>query len=287
MTSSRVKAVTRPEFDQLRRAGMFRFTARPRIEAAPFVIGWTKDTGAVSRLVAEHLIRASHAAGFCQIEPASFYSLGGVTVNDDVAQFPQSRFFYSERDRVVTLRADEPQSDRYEFLNAVLDLADVYGRAETLYTVNGLAALTAHTVARRVFGVFNDPALQTRLRQWVPADMSWQGPPHASTYLLWLAHRRNLPAAGLWVEVPFYLSSHKDYQAARTVISRLSAMLGVDLEFRQLDRLAAEQQERLAHLEDNPDTADKIRTLEEGGSLDRQEQVELAEAAGQALKSLG
>lgn len=275
MSSSKAKLAMTPE--------VFRFTAQPRLEGASFIIGWTKDTGSVSRLAADHLVKASGSSSFCQIEPAGFYSLGGITVDEDVAQFPQSRFFYSEQSQMVVLRADEPQSDRYEFLSAVLDLTEQHGKADALYTINGIAALTPHTADRQVFGIFNDPAMQRRLRQFVPVDMSWQGPPHTSTYLLWLAGRRHLHGAGLWVEVPFYLADHEDFHAAKAAVSLLSMMLGQSLDLRELDRLAAEQDEKLALLEDDPATEEKIRALEEGESLDRQGQLELIEAAAEVL----
>jgi proteasome assembly chaperone (PAC2) family protein len=274
---------TRPE-DRLGPAEALRFTSRPDLEGIPFIIGWTKDTGTVARLTADYLIAASDSRGFCQIEPTAFYSLGGVPVTDNVAQFPQSRFFYSPSNRIVVLRADEPQSNRYEFLNAVLDLPDRGGKAEALYTVNGIAALTAHTGARRISGIFNNPVLQGALRQWVPADLNWQGPPHASTYLLWLAGRRHLPGAGLWVEVPFYLADYDDYQSAKATVSLLSMILGLDIDLARLDRLAADQDEKLAQLFDDPRTAEKIHALERGESLDRQDQLDLIEAAGDALK---
>jgi predicted ATP-grasp superfamily ATP-dependent carboligase len=307
MNSSKVKPAMNPDVDwaaagpptpgrirgfaSLERAELFRFTSRPRLKRPSFVIGWTKDTGAVSPLAADYLIEASGGSDFCQIEPAGFYSVGGVTVSDDVARFPQSRFFYSDQTPIVILRADEPQSNRYEFLGAVLDLAEHYGkedlsepgRAEALYTVNGIAASAAHTVARRVFAVFNDAAAQRGLQQLVPAGANWQGPPHVSTYLLWLAGRRHLPGVGLWVEVPFYLSDYEDYQSVKAVASLLGMMLGWDLDVGRLNRLAAEQNEKLAQLQSDPGIADMIHALEEGQSLDRQEQTELSEAAGNIL----
>ena len=281
-------------FASLQRAELFRFNSRPRLKRSSFVIGWTKDTGAVSPLMADYLIKASNSNDFCQIEPADFYPVGGVTVTDDIARFPQSRFFYSERNPVVILRADEPQSNRYEFLSAVLDLAEHYGktdlrepsRAEAIYTVNGITALTAHTTARHVFGIFNDDILQRSLRQFVPAGANWQGPPHVSTYLLWLAGRRHLPGVGLWVEVPFYLADYEDYESVKAAVSLLSTMLGWDLDLGELNRLAAKQEEKLAELESDPGIADMIHTLEEGQSLDKQEQTELIEAAGNALYGL-
>jgi len=261
-----------------------RFSSQPRLERSSFIAGWTKDIGAVSRLAADYLIKTSDAGAFCQVDPAGFYAVGGVTVTDDVAQFPLSRFFYSQSHSAVILRADEPQSNRYEYLSAVLDLAQQYAGATGLYTINGIAALTAHTTPRRVFGAFNDVAMQRRLQQLVPSDANWQGPPHVSTYLLWLAGRRHLPGVNLWVEVPFYLADYEDHQSVKAVVSLLSMMLGWELDLSELDRLAADQSGKLALLEDDPEIREKIRALEGGLSLNRQEQTELTEAVGSALK---
>jgi proteasome assembly chaperone (PAC2) family protein len=254
------------------------------MEQSSFIVGWTRDIGAVSRLAADYLIKTSGGSSFCQIEPTGFYPVGGVNVLDDVAQFPQGRFFHSQSRSAVILRGDEPQSDRYEFLNAVLDLAQHDAKATALYTINGIAALTAHTTARRIFGVFNDVAMQRKLQQLVPADANWQGPPHMSTYLLWLAGQRHLPGVSLWVEVPFYLSDYEDHQSVKAAVSLLSMMLGWELDLGELDRLADDQDHKLAQLEDDPEIREKIRALEDGEPLGRQEQEELIEAVGSALK---
>jgi proteasome assembly chaperone (PAC2) family protein len=263
---------------------MFRFTSRPPLEKASFIVSWTKDTGAVSEVVADRLVKASSASDFCQIDPAHFFPVGGVTVEDDIAQFPESRFLYSAASKAVILRSDEPPFHRYDFLNGILDLAQYNGQADTLYTVNGIAAVIPHTATRRALAVYNDPVLQKKLRPFVSGGMTWQGVPNLSTYLLWLARGRNLPGVGLWVEVPFYLADHEDLWSVKSAVSLLSIILGQEWDFGELDRLIDDEEERLARLrKDDRDIDAKIRTLEEGHSLSRQEQMELAEAVQSAL----
>jgi predicted ATP-grasp superfamily ATP-dependent carboligase len=265
---------------------MFRFTSEPVLEKTSFVIGWTKDAGAVSGRTADYLIEASGGGSFCQIEPTGFFPVGGVTVADDIAQFPESRFFYSQTGNFVTLRSDQPPTRKYDFLNGVLDLAQHNGRAEALYTVNGIPALLPHTATRRVFGVYNDPVMQKKLRSFVSSGMTWQGVPHASTYLLWLARSRGLPGAGLWIEVPFYLTDHEDFWAIKSAVSLLGIVLGQHWDLGKLDRLIDEEEEEFIQLrKDDRDIDAKIRNLEEGHSLDRQEQMELAEAVQNALRN--
>jgi len=264
---------------------MFHFTAQPRLERPSFIIGWTRDIGGVSSITTEYLTTVMDADSFCQIDPAGFFPVSGVSVEDDIAQFPESRFFNSERDNVVILRSDEPQSHRYRFLNAVLDLAEHYGGAEALYTINGVASMIPHSADRRVFGVFNDPALQARLLPSITANMDWQGPPHTSTYLLWLAKNRHIPGAGLWFEVPFYLANYEDARAIKAAAQLLNEAIGADYDVSELDEDILDQDEMLEQLrEDNPEVDARIRALEEGETLNQQEQVELAEAVQSALK---
>jgi hypothetical protein len=264
---------------------MFRFTSQPTLEKASFVVGWTEDAGAVSGRAADHLIEVSGAEGFCQIEPVGFFPVGGVTVEDDIAQFPESRFHYSQASHTVIFRSDPPPSRKYDFLNGILDLAQYNGKAEALYTINGLPALIPHTATRRVFGVYNDPAMQRKLRPFVSSGMTWQGEPHASTYLLWLARSRGLHAAGLWIEVPFYLTDYEDFWSIKSAVSLLGILLGQHWDLGKLDGIIDEEDEKFTQLrKDDRDIDAKIRNLEEGHSLDRQEQMELAEAVQNALR---
>ncbi len=249
------------------------------------IVGWAKDIGAVSRGVVDFLAEAPGARRFGEIKPVGFFPIGGVTIEGDVAHFAQSRLTSNEQNNLVILRSDEPQAHKYEFLNAVLDLAEDYNGAEALYTINGIGSMIPHTATRRVFMVSNDPVLQRELRRFVPAGLAWQGPPHISTYLLWLAKDRHLPGVGFWVEVPFYLAESEDFQAIRTAVALLAGIFGWDYDLDDLDRRVAEQDETLAQLrEEDPEIDAKIRILEQGETLDRDDQRELVEAVQGALK---
>ena len=279
MNSLEAMPTTNPE--------VFRFTSQPRLEKPSLIVGWMKDIGDVSRGVADFLVDAAGDRSFCQIEPTDFFSVGGVTIESNIAQFPQSRFFYDGRNNILLLRSDEPQSHKYGFLNAVLDLAEHY-KVESLYTVDGIASMIAHTSPRRILGVFNDRDIQRKLKWYVPMGLSWQGPPHTSTYLLWLAGQRHLPAAGLWVEVPFYLAGYRDAQAIKAAASLLGHIAGWDYDVDELDRRAAEQEETLAQLrQEEPEIDARIEALELGETLDGDEQAELMEAIQGALKGHG
>ncbi len=267
---------------------MFRFRSQPRLEKSSFIIGWAQDAGSVSPETVDRIVKAVGGDSFCRIEPVGFFPVDSVTVHDDVAQFPESQFFYSEATNTVMLRSDEPETHRYDFLNGIIDLAQHYGRADALYTINGLASMIPHTASRRVVGVYSSPVMQGKLRPFVSAGMTWQGTPHLSTYLLWLAKSRGLATASLWVEVPFYLSSFKDFWAVKAAVSLVGILLGQHWDLHDLDELIATEDEMFAQLQkEDPDIDAKIRSLEAGELLSRQDQLELAEAVEDALEARG
>jgi len=277
MSSSKVKTAMDPK--------LFHFTSQPRLHKPSFLVGWTKDTGAVSGAVLAFLCDALGADRFCRIEPASFFAVGGVTVEDDIARFPQSTFLGDEPGNRVFLQADEPQVHKYEFLSAVLDMVEHFDGAEILCTVNGVASMLSHTAERHAFMVSNDVAVRKRLRRFVPAAMTWQGPPHTSTYLAWLAAQRHLPGVGLWFEVPFYLAGQEDFRAVKAAVSLLGRIFGWKCDLNDFDQHIADQDEALAQLRrEYPEVDAQIQTVERGESLDAEEQEELIEAVGNALK---
>lgn len=104
-------------------------------------------------------------------------------------------------------------------------------------------------------------------------------------YLLWLARTRGLQGAGFWIEVPFYLAHCQDFWAIKSVVSLLGIILGQSWGLGKLDQLIDQEEEEFTQLRrDDRDIDARIRSLEEGHSLDRQEQMELVEAVRNALR---
>jgi hypothetical protein len=85
--------------------------------------------------------------------------------------------------------------------------------------------------------------------------------------------------------VPFYLVDSEDFQAIKTGASLLGRILGWQYDLDDLDQRIAEQDETLTQLrEQDPEIDARIRILEQGETLDGNEQRELVEAVQGALK---
>jgi proteasome assembly chaperone (PAC2) family protein len=257
--------------------------SQPELDNASLIVGWQEDAGKLGPKVIEYLNRHIKAKVFSEIEPVNFFPLGGVAIENDVAQFPVSRFYIGdERRDLVIFESNEPPYERCRFLNSVLDVGIKYCKIKELYTVSGTTSLIAHTSPRRLLAVFNQPEFQKRLRNYQLEDMTWEGPPAINSYLLWLAQKRSMAGLSLWPEVTFYLAATEDPKAAKVVLSFFNERFDLGLDLTELDLEIKDQSEKLARLRREEPQIDRyIRTLEVGLSLDGEAQLRLARAVSE------
>ncbi len=259
--------------------------SQPELENASLVVDWQEVAGKLGPKVIDYLNKHIRSKSFCEIEPVRFFPLGGVVIDNNIAQFPVSRFYAGTRKDLVIFESTEPPYERYRFLNSVLDVAEHYCRVKELYTVSGTISPIAHSSPRRILAVFNQPEFQRRLRGYELEDMTWEGPPAISSFLLWLAQKRGIPGVSLWPEVAFYLAATQDPRAAKVVLSFFDRKLELGLDFTGLDLEIKDQNDKLALLRrEDPQIDRYIRTLEMGISLNEEEQLRLARGVTEFLE---
>lgn len=263
----------------------FKFTTQPTFKNTSLIVGWNKDTGNVAPTVIDFLNEKLGGQMLCEIELEDFFSFGGVAVEDDIIQFPECKFFYNEKKNVVVFKSDQPNFQHYKFLNTVLDIADQFCNVKELYTISGFVASCVHNAPRRIFSVFNLKEFWERLQGYGLEDMTWEGPPAISSYLLWIARRRGLPGLSLWPEIPFYLGAHEDPQSIKYTLSFLDRRFHLNLDLTEIDRAIREQDEKITLLrQENAEIDQYLRLLESGLSLDEEEQLKLAREIYSLLK---
>ena len=254
---------------------------RPELQSSSLVVGWSEDAGKLGPKVIDYLNSKLGAKEFGEIEPAAFFPLRGVSVEGDVAQFPESKFYCCQEKNLVTLKSNLPRFEWYEFLNSVLDVAEHYCHAKELYTVGGMVSLSAHTAPRELLAIANSPEMKQVLSQHdVARNMDYETPPGQrptlSSFLLWVAKSRNVAGASLWVPVPFYLVATEDPQAWRKTVEFLDKRFDLEIDFGDLDKEAARQNEKIAQLRNRfPQLDDYIRRLESNLALTEEENEKL------------
>ena len=281
-----------------------------RAEGNPtLIVAWSHDVGGIASSVMEFLDGKLGFEPFGEIEPVGFFSLDGVQLEDDVIQFPESRFFSSSsEDNIIILHSDAPSRDHYRFLNTILDFAQhnftssefrvpssegcgdpVLSTQYSVLTIGGIVSASAHMSPRRVFAVVNRHELKGELAPYgVELDVDYRTPagimPTLSSFLLWVAKKRHLPACGLWVNVPFYLSALADPMASKCILEVLDRKLDLGLDFRELDLEIAKLNEDLEQLmRRDSDISRYIQMLERGIALSEDEREKLAQEVAEFL----
>jgi proteasome assembly chaperone (PAC2) family protein len=268
---------------------LFEIHQIPRLQNPSLIVSWqTQDVGKLGSTVIHFLIEKLGGEEIAEIKPLGFFPFGGVRFKDDLVQAPESRFWACEKDDLLIFKSDEPVFEHYQFLNSVLDFAERLCHAKELYTISGAVSHIAHTSPRRILTVFNRPEIKNRLQGYELEDMTWEGPPAISSYLLWVSRRRAISGVSLWPEIPFYLANREDPQAIKLALSFLNRRFELGLDLGDFDLKIKYQNEKIAQLRKEDAEMDKyISMLENGHKLEEEEQLKLAREIYELLRKGG
>ena len=261
----------------------------PQLQNPSLIVGWqTQDIGKLGLKVIDFLIEKLEGQVIAEIKPLGFFPFGGIRFKDDLVQVPESKFWACEKDNLLIFRSDEPAFEHYQFLNSVLDFAESYCHAKELYTLSGVVSFIAHTSPRRILTVFNKVELKKSLQGYGLENMTWEGPPAISSYLLWLAKRRGIPGVSLWPEIPFYLAAREDPEAIKLTLSFLNKKFNLSMNLGEFDLEISNLNEKMAKLrKEDAELNEYINRLENGLRLDEEEQLKLAEKVYELLGKRG
>jgi len=254
---------------------------KPDLLCSSLVLGWSEDMSNLGRKVTGYLNRKLKGQKFAEIETEDFFSLGGVAIEDNLAQFPESKFYICQEHEVVVFQSGSPGAEWYKFLNSVLDVAEHHCKVKEVYTIGAMVSFSAHTTPRELLAVVNSAETKEVLSQYdLTRDLDYQTPPGErptlNAFLLWIAKERNILGVSLWVPIPFYLAAMEDAQAQKKVLSFLNERLDLKIDFSDLDQEIREQNEQLARVRSRfPQIDDYINRLESNLMLSEEENGEL------------
>jgi proteasome assembly chaperone (PAC2) family protein len=267
------------------------FYDKPKLRECSLLVCWNEDAGKLGPKVINYLNNKLQGQFFCEIEPESFFSLGGVLVEHNVAQFPESKFYYFPDHELIALKSSSPRTEWYKFLNTIIDVVEQICTVKELYTIGSMVTFTAHTMPRLLFATVNYADMKTTLSQYnVATDMNYETPPGQrptiSSYLLWIAGRRNIMGAALWVPVPFYLLSTDDTKACRKTTDFFNRKFNLNIDLSDFDEKIHRQNVRLAGLANQyPELDNLFHKLENNVTLTDEENNRLVQLIEENLGS--
>lgn len=268
----------------------FEIYEKAEFEDAFVVAAWNEDAAGLGSGVAGFLTEKMHADEFGRMDPSEFFPLSGVAIEDDVAQFPEGRFFHCN-DRLAVFASNPPRSEWHRFLNTLMDVGHDYCHVKEMYVIGGMVSLAAHTSQRHTLCVANTPEMKDILRQYgMAGSIDFETPPGQrptlNSYFLWVARKRGILATTIWVPVPFYLVSHEDPQSVKRILEFFSVRMDLGLDFSDLDDDIARQNELLTEARHKMSDVDGyIRRLENDISLTEEESEKLVKELDEFLWS--
>ena len=90
-----------------------KFSWRPELQSPSLVVGWSMDAGQLGTRVTDYLIRKLGGQSFCEIEPVDFFPLGGVAIEGNLVQFPESKFYACPNNDLLVFESAPPGHEWY------------------------------------------------------------------------------------------------------------------------------------------------------------------------------
>ena len=269
---------------------LLKFSSKIKFRNPTIVVVWGTDAGQIGPGVADYLNKELHGQPFCEIEPADFFALDGVAIENDMITFPESKFYAFPEHNLIVFSSAIPRFEWFRFLNLILDVGLENFRTRELFTVGGMISNNAHTEPREPWASFSSPQIKRALNHYeLSRETDYETPaggrPTLSAFLLWAAKQRNLKGANLWVPVPFYLVSSNDPQGQKKVLEFLDGKLDLGLDYHHIDTEIERQNQKIARLRLQNTEVDRIiNKLESNLRLTEEEHDQLAKEMDDYLR---
>jgi proteasome assembly chaperone (PAC2) family protein len=248
-----------------------RFERRPEL-ADPVLLaafrGWN-DGGEAATGALAYMRDRWEAQPFAELDPEEFYDFQvtrpTVRLVDGVTrriEWPEARFVHARaagRDIVLFLGI-EPNVRWRTFTDAFVEVAKELGITTTV-TLGAFLADVPHTMPTPVTGSAGD---ERRAAELGLSTSRYEGPTGIVGVLHDAFAKEGLASASLWAAVPHYLPGGPNPKAARALVDKAAAFLGVNIDTETLDRAGASWQTQISsQVEENAELAGYVRQLEE------------------------
>lgn len=233
--------------------------------------GWVDagyvGAGAVA-LLSERLTEGAHVASLALDDSIDLAASRPTTkLTDGVVrsvQWPGIDFYATSAGVDYVLMIGREPSLRWQ---AVAESIVGYARrlgVRRAYLLAGMPAARSH---RRPIEVTATATRRSLAQELEPLREDYVGPTGFATALQVALGEADIDAVGLWAQVPGYLSDSPSPPAVAATLRRLGELAGIEVRLRSLDDHIDDYHERVEEsLGDQPDLADAIRSMEEGGT---------------------
>jgi proteasome assembly chaperone (PAC2) family protein len=163
-----------------------------------------------------------------QTRPTARWGADGVRVID----WPTITFVAGRLGRdAIVVSGPEPSTHWLDVTRAVVDTARSLGVRQG-FTLAGMPALVSH---RRPVPVLATATHRSFAQELAPLRLQYAGPTGLQTVVQRALGDADIPCAGLWAQVPQYVSGSPSPPAVRALLRRLAELTGLEIDLRPLD----------------------------------------------------
>jgi proteasome assembly chaperone (PAC2) family protein len=229
--------------------------------------GWNDAANAASDAL-RFLLRALDASEVHELDAQSYFDFQAARPQVEIVngvvrdlRWPATKLYRARLGRrdVVLALGVEPNLHWPAFCSEILDHARALDRA-VVVTLGALLGDTPHTRPIVVTGTASDPRTASRLHL---QRSRYEGPTGIVGVLADAARQAGLMSVSLWAPVPHYVASPPNPKATLALLERLAALLGTELDLRNLALAAhAWEQQVDSVARDDEQLMEYVRSLE-------------------------
>jgi len=192
-----------------------------------------------------------------QTRPTARWADDGVRVID----WPKITFVSGSLGRdAIVVSGPEPSARWLDVSRAIVDTARDLG-ARQGYTLAGMPALVSH---RRPVPILATATHRSFAQELAPLRFQYAGPTGLQTVVQRALGDADIPCAGLWAQVPQYVSGSPSPPAVRSLLRRLAELTRLEIDLRPLDQRCDNYTSRVdAGLESRPDVAAVVDRIDQ------------------------
>jgi proteasome assembly chaperone (PAC2) family protein len=193
-----------------------------------------------------YLVRQLSASHLASIDPEEFFDFAKVrpvvrltAEGQRTIRWPRSAFFAwqppEHRTGLLLFRGMEPHRRWRTYTTLLLDVAEQCG-VQRIVSLGALLAALPHTRPPRVTGSSTDSTWQALLEAWgIYRRPRYEGPTGIASVVLDTAMRRGMPSLSLMGQSPHYLQGATNPAVSRALLTYVTRLLGLELDWSQLD----------------------------------------------------
>lgn len=156
---------------------------------------------------------------------------------------PVNIFWVSEKHNLLLFLGQEPNINWVDYANCIFAFCAKFDVGQVI-CLGSVAGLIPHTREPRYFCTVSDVLLKHEFKKMGFKFSDYNGPASIITYLIAHGASRNLRVASIVAEIPAYIHG-RNPKCIESMARRVSAVLGLGIEFPQMRKLGDELEKKL------------------------------------------